>query len=182
MRRTEFLLTTVVSLVIFAALSGFGGEAMTYIYNGPESSQDIRYLHHWKYFARRWKRPRTNTGPIECMASEFMTERRQAFELKKGSGKLTVMYLSTAPDFEKNLTGDPYPGGQEPWRLLCFSDPHEQRGEISGTVQILDDLRKFSYGLGLGWIDVDILKSNRFTVVTGSSYEGPVRDDSGGEI
>src|SRR5207237_4020608 len=36
----------------------------------------------------------------------------------------------------------------------------------------LDDLRQFTYGLGLGWIDVEILKSNGFKVVTASNYDG----------
>ena len=36
----------------------------------------------------------------------------------------------------------------------------------------LDDLRGFSFGLGLGWLDVDILRANRLTVVTGSNDEG----------
>ena len=40
------------------------------------------------------------------------------------------------------------------------------------AVKSLDDLRRFSYGLGLGWIDVDILRHNGFNVVTGSSYDG----------
>jgi ABC-type amino acid transport substrate-binding protein len=39
-------------------------------------------------------------------------------------------------------------------------------------VKSLDDLRRFTYGLGLGWVDVDILKSNGFKVVTGSNYDG----------
>ncbi len=40
------------------------------------------------------------------------------------------------------------------------------------SVESLDDLRTFAFGLGLGWVDVGILKSNGFRVVTGSSYEG----------
>jgi hypothetical protein len=40
------------------------------------------------------------------------------------------------------------------------------------NVRSLDDLRVFSFGLGLGWIDVGILRNNGLRVVTGSSYDG----------
>jgi hypothetical protein len=171
MRRTEFLLTTVVWLVIFAALSGFGGEAMTYIYNAPESSLDKRYLYHWEILRTALEVTKDKYGPYRMMASDFMTERRQAFELKNATGKLTVMYLSTTPDFEKNLTPIRIPVDKNLGGYCVFLIRKENARKFA-TVRSLDDLRKFSYGLGLGWIDVDILKSNDFKVVTGSSYEG----------
>jgi ABC-type amino acid transport substrate-binding protein len=40
------------------------------------------------------------------------------------------------------------------------------------NVKSLADLRKFSFGMGLGWIDVGILRASNFKVVTGSSYDG----------
>ena len=42
-------------------------------------------------------------GPLSDGAAEAMTERRQAYELRNASGKLTVMYLGTTPDFEREL-------------------------------------------------------------------------------
>jgi ABC-type amino acid transport substrate-binding protein len=39
-------------------------------------------------------------------------------------------------------------------------------------VRTLEDLRAFRFGLGLGWIDVDILRHSGLHVVTGSSYDG----------
>jgi hypothetical protein len=104
-------------------------------------------------------------------ASEFMTEQRQAFELKKGSGKLSVMYLSTLPDFERNLAAIHIPVDKNLGGYCVFLIRTNNVAKFR-AVQRLDDLREFRFGLGLGWIDVDILKSNRFTVVTGSSYEG----------
>src|SRR5947207_1265158 len=49
---------------------------------------------------------------------------------------------------------------------------HPPESSLDVLVKSLDDLHKFTYGLGLGWIDVDILKASRFNVVTGSSYDG----------
>jgi ABC-type amino acid transport substrate-binding protein len=144
---------------------------MTYIYHPPESSLDVRYLYHWEILRTALDKTTAKWGPYRMVPSELMTESRQAFELKSGSGKLTVMYLGTTPDFEKNLIPIRIPvdrnlGG---YGIFLIRDGEQKRFE---SVKTLDDLRKFSYGLGLGWIDVDILKSNHFNVVTGSSYEG----------
>ena len=144
---------------------------MTYIYHPPESSLDVRYLYHWEILRTALEKTKPKWGPYQMVASEAMTEQRQAFELKNKTGKLTVMYLSTTPDFERNLVPIRIPvdrnfGG---YGIFLIRDGEQKRFE---SVKTLDDLRKFSYGLGLGWIDVDILKSNHFNVVTGSSYEG----------
>lgn len=171
MRRTEFLLTTVVWLVIFGALPVFGGEAMTYVYNAPESVQDTRYLYHWEILRTALEKTKDKYGPYRMVPSELMTERRQAFELKHATGKLTVMYLSTVPDFETNLIPIRIPVDKNLGGYCVFLIRKEKAAKFR-KVETLDDLRKFSYGLGLGWIDVDILKSNNFKVVTGSSYEG----------
>jgi ABC-type amino acid transport substrate-binding protein len=100
-----------------------------------------------------------------------MTERRQAYELKNHTGKLTVMYLSTTPDFERNLIPIHIPvdknlGG---YSVFLIRKDEQQRFD---SLRTLDDVRKLSFGVGLDWIDVDILKANGFRVVTGSSYEG----------
>ena len=100
-----------------------------------------------------------------------MTEQRQAFELKNKTGKLTVMYLSTTPDFEHNLVPIHIPVDKNLGGYCVFLIRKGEQPRFD-AVKSLDDLHKFSYGLGLGWIDVGILKASRFTVVTGSDYEG----------
>ena len=103
--------------------------------------------------------------------SEFMTKKRQASELKAATGKLTVMYLSTTPDFETNLIPVRIPVDKNLGGYCIFLIRKENRDKFK-NIKSVDGLRKFTYGLGLGWIDVDILKSNDFKVVTGSSYDG----------
>jgi hypothetical protein len=159
------------ALVFIAGARVTGAEVMTYIYNGPESSQDIRYVYHWEILRTALEKTQDKYGPYKMQASEFMTEQRQAFEVKMGSGKLSVMYLSTVPDFERNLVAIHIPVDKNLGGYCVFLIRTNNAAKFR-AVQTLDDLRKFRYGLGLGWIDVDILKSNRFTVVTGSNYEG----------
>ncbi|HYI10433.1 MAG TPA: hypothetical protein VEK57_15340 [Thermoanaerobaculia bacterium] len=162
---------------LLAVLAGWSASAsaaaapMRYVFHPPESSRDVRYLYHWEILRTALEKTRGKWGAYEMVPSRLMSERRQAFELKNATGELTVMYLSTTPDFEKNLIPVRIPvdrnlGG---YCVFLIRKGDEKR---FASIRSLDDLRAFRYGLGLGWIDVDILRSNRFRVVTGSSYEG----------
>src|SRR5579862_5795681 len=103
--------------------------------------------------------------------SVFMTENRQAFELRNATCKLTVMYLSTTPDFERDLIPVRIPVDKNLGGYCVFLINRQDQNRFA-NIQTLDDLKKFTYGLGLGWIDVGILKSNGLKVVTGSNYDG----------
>jgi len=171
MWRLKLWQSAAIYLITFACAHTAVCAPMVYIYNAPESDLDQRYVYHWEILRTALKRTRDKYGVYEMRPSGFMTEERQAFELKKGTGKLTIMYLSTIPDFERNLVPIRIPVDKNLGGYCIFLIRKENAAKFH-EVRTLDDLRKFSYGLGLGWIDVDILKSNRFKVVTGSSYEG----------
>jgi Bacterial extracellular solute-binding proteins, family 3 len=146
-------------------------ETMTYIVHPPESALDVRYQYHWEILKTALDRTTPRWGAYQIQQAEFMTERRQAFELKKATGKLTVMYLSTTPDFEENLIPVRIPvdknlGG---YCILLIRRGDQPRIDAARSVA---DLRRLTFGLGLGWIDVDILRANGLKVVTGSSYDG----------
>jgi ABC-type amino acid transport substrate-binding protein len=81
------------------------------------------------------------------------------------------MYLGTKPEFEKNLIPIRIPVDKNLGGYCIFLIRKENEGRFR-SVTTIEDLRKFTYGLGLGWIDVDILRSNTFKVVTGSNYDG----------
>ena len=166
-RGPAFLLALL--LVSFAAASR--AQVMTYIYHAPESSLDVRYLYHWEILRTALERTSPKWGAYRMVPSGFMTERRQAFELKNATGKLSVMYLSTTPDFEQHLIPIRIPVDKN-LGAYCVFLIHSKDQQRFANVRSLDDLRRFTYGLGLGWIDVDILKANGFRVVTGSSYDG----------
>lgn len=144
---------------------------MRYIYHPPESSLDVRYLYQWEVLRTALEKTAGKWGPWQMVPSELMTEQRQAFELKHATGKLTVMYLSTTPDFEKTLIPIRIPvdrnlGG---YSVLLIRKEDQKR---FNDIRSVSDLRRFTYGLGLGWIDVGILRTNKFKVITGSSYDG----------
>ncbi len=144
---------------------------MTYVYNAPESALDVRYQYHWEILRTALEKTTPKWGPYRMMRSEFMTERRQTLELKNATGKLTVMYLSTTPEFERDLIAIHIPVDKNLGGYCVFLIRKNDRSRFA-NVRSLADLRKFTFGLGLGWIDVDILKEARLPVVTGSSYDG----------
>jgi ABC-type amino acid transport substrate-binding protein len=144
---------------------------MTYIYHPPESSLDVRYVYHWEILQTALEKTKPKWGPYRMVPSARMTEQRQAYELKNHTGRLTVMYLSTTPEFEKALIPIRIPVDKNLGGYCVFLIRKDEQARFA-AVKALDDLRRFSYGLGLGWIDVGILRRNGFSVVTGSSYDG----------
>src|SRR5258706_16172717 len=95
--------SALLAILLLIASVAESREVMTYIYDAPESSLDVRYLYHWEILRTALERTTPKWGAYRMVPSGFMTERRQAFELKKATGKLTGRYLSTTPDFEESL-------------------------------------------------------------------------------
>jgi ABC-type amino acid transport substrate-binding protein len=168
MEKKPALLFVILLLVPYVARAT---DAMTYIYNAPESDLDKRYVYHWKILDTALQKTRQKYGPYRMVPSEPMTERRQANEMKSASGRLTVMYLGTSQDLERSLVPVRIPVDRNLGGYCVFLIRRADKHRFE-SIESLEDLRRFSYGLGLGWLDVEILRSNRFRVVTGSSYEG----------
>ena len=146
-------------------------EVMTYIHHPPESARDVRCAYQWEVPRAALEKTKPEWGPYRMVASEVMTERRQAYELRNATPNLTVMYLGTTPDFERELVPVRIPVDRNLGGYGIFLVRAGEQARFD-AVRGLDDLKKFTYGLGLGWIDVEILRSNGFRVVTGSSYDG----------
>ncbi len=144
---------------------------MRYVYNGPESSLDKRYDYHWAILERALEATQPKYGSYAMQSRPGMTEKRQLEDLKSAiPGGLTVMYLGTTPEMERELIPVRIPVDKNLGGYCVFLIRSENR-TLFDSVRSVDDLRKFKYGLGLGWIDVDILRSNRFEVVTASCYD-----------
>ena len=144
---------------------------MVYIYNSPESNLDSRYNYQWEILNRALEKTRQNYGDYILKPSSPMTELRQVKELKKANGNLTVMYLGSSTEFEQTLLPIRISVDKNLSSYMVYLIRKENQSRFS-EVKSLNDLRKLSIGLGLGWIDVDILRASNFNVVTGSSYEG----------
>ncbi len=144
---------------------------MVYKYNTAESALDTRYEYHWAILRAALERTREKWGDYRMEPAVFMAEQRQSFELKNATDKLTVMYLGTSKDLEATLVPVRIPvdknlGG---YMVMLIRKEDQPKFEAMNSVA---DLQKFRIGLGLGWLDVDILRADGFNVVTGSSYDG----------
>ena len=144
---------------------------MTYIAIGPESATDVRHEYTWEMLRAALECTTAAYGPYRLQAAEAMAVDRQAHELRQATGKLTTMYMDTRPAFERDLIGVhiPIDKGLVSYRVLLI---RRQRRDDFSSISTLDDLRRFSFGLGVGWIDTAIMRHNGFTIVTGSNYEG----------
>ncbi len=144
---------------------------MEYIYNAPESDNDVRYDYHWEILKTALEKTKENYGPYIMARAKLMSETRQAFELLNKTGALTVMYLDTKPSLEKNLYPVRIPVDKNlcGYRIMLIRKDDQQK---FNAIKTLDDLKKISIGQGNDWTDVDILKSDSFNIVTGSDYEG----------
>jgi len=149
-------------------------DGMTYVYNAPESALDRRYDYHWEILRTALERTRPTYGPYSMQPSVGMNEKRQTSELLRASGKLTVMYLGTTRALERELIPVRIPVDKNLGGYCVYLIRRDAAPRFA-AVRTLDELMRLSVGLGLGWIDVDILRSNHFNVVTGSSYDGLFR-------
>ena len=144
---------------------------MRYVYHPPESKLDHRYIYQWKMLEISLEQTVATFGPYTMEPSAFMTERRQAHELMNATGLLSVMYLSPTPELEKHLIPVRIPVDKNLGGYCVFLLRAQDLPRLA-AVRTADGLRPFRIGLGLGWVDVGILESNGFRVVTGSSYDG----------
>ena len=144
---------------------------MVYVFNAPESARDVRYDYQWEILRSALDTTHAKWGPYRMVKSAAMGERRQAHELLHASGKLSVMYLDTRPELERGLRAIHIPVDRNlvGYRVLLV---RKDRRDDFRHVRSLDQLKRFGFGLGLGWADVDVLRHNGLRVITGSSYEG----------
>jgi ABC-type amino acid transport substrate-binding protein len=131
----------------------------------------VRYEYHWEILRTALDETRATWGDYRMMKSDTMSERRQAHELENATGKLSVMYLGTTPEFERKLTGVHIPVDRNLGGYSVLLVRHDRAAEFN-DIHSVADLHRLSFGLGLGWVDVDILRHNGLRVVTGSSYDG----------
>ncbi len=149
----------------------FADSTMVYIYNAPESVLDRRYDYQWEILKTALEKTTAKYGGYRLEPAVSMSEARQAHELKNVTGRLTVMYLDTNPEFEKTLLPVRIPVDKNLVGFRVFLIRKEDQPKFQ-AIKTLDDLRKFSIGAGSDWADVAILRKSGFTVVTGSAYDG----------
>lgn len=109
-------------------------------------------------------------GPFEIRTyPQTMSAQRAMEELKKPNGLVNLVWNGTSAERERVLL---------PVRISLLRDLNNYRlllirkgdqGRFDG-VRSLDDLKRFSAGMGMQWPDSDILRANGIKVVTGMGH------------
>lgn len=149
-------------------------EPMRYIYAPPESAYDRRLDFRLAVLRAALDRTRDRYGPYVLEPADVepaMSLDRQANCVRDPASPLTFVVRSTNPQLERDLTPVriPIDRGLTGYRIFLVRRDDLPRFAAAHT---LDDLRRFTYGAGISWLDNDTLRANEFRVVTGSDYEG----------
>jgi hypothetical protein len=144
---------------------------MLYIHIGPESADDHRYTYHWQVLTHALEKTSAKYGPYRVRPADFMSEERQAFELRRQSGKLTVLLRGDTLEYDKafECVRIPVDKGLLGYRVFLIRSEDQARLTRATT---LDELRKLTIGQGSGWKDIEILRANGLKVMTGDDYAG----------
>lgn len=157
--------------LLHAAATCAAEEPMTYRHNGPESASDKRYDYHWEILRTALEYTREQYGPYRIEKSQAMTETRQLRELQKADGLINLMYLGTNAELEERLTPVRIPVDRNlsGYFILLIRAGDQPRFD---RIQSLEQLRSLTFGMGSGWLDVNVYAHNQLKVVTGSQYDG----------
>lgn len=107
-------------------------------------------------------------GDTVDVRSQQLTQARVMEEVRLG--KLDVMWLASNQQSEEQMLPIRFPllKGLLGYRI-CIINPNRQSKFLA--VDSIDEVKGLSFGQGLGWPDVDILRSNDLNVVTTAKYE-----------
>lgn len=145
--------------------------AMVYVLNGPQSPADHRYDFHWEILKTALERTVAKHGPYRIEKSAAMSEARQTQELQDATGKLTVMYLGTSPELERDLIPVRIPVDKNLSGYFVLLIRSENAAKFRDA-QTLEGLKKFTFGLGVDWLDNLVYEHNGLRVTKGSEYDG----------
>ena len=144
---------------------------MRYIYPPPESGADVRMNYYWELLHAALEDTLPQWGPYTMGTSSKVLNAARAELLLAASTEITLMARTTSTEREKNLQAIliPLDKGLTGYRLFLTETATQEK--VNG-VRSLNDLKSFTIGQGVNWIDADILQNAGLQVVTGPHYEG----------
>lgn len=164
MYRLLFLL-----LSLFLSSTSLAATRFTYI--SPESEKDPRMTYDRELLRLALDKTRDTFGDYELQPAPPMTKARVrlSLELNSFTNLFAMDSYSSARD-EKGLAYVRFPVhlGIVSYRI-CFVSPGQQAA--IAQVHDLEGLRRFSFGQGKGWLDVEILRHAGLKVVEVDGYE-----------
>lgn len=149
------------ALALAALLPASGAPSTEVIYPGD----DFRYAEYIELLHTALEKTVATDGPFTLHPARLpMTEPRFLLEARKGR-LVNVVWSASDRDKEAQLIPIriPLSKGLLGWRVMLIE--HRMQGRLE-HVSTLEDLKDFSFGLGLGWGDVPIYRSAGLNVMT----------------
>ena len=145
-------------------------EPMRYIYPPPESGADVRMNYYWELLHAALEETSPQWGAYTMGTSSKVLNAARAELQLVASQEITVMARTTSAEREKNLHTIliPLDKGLTGYRLFLTKQATQHR---LSAVRSLNDLKEFSIGQGVNWIDSDILRNAGLRVVTAPNYD-----------
>lgn len=147
-------------------------ESTVVAYPRSISPTDSQYLYDYELLRLALDKTQAEFGPYELRQSELpMNQARAAEEIVAGSGTINVFARSTSVEHEASMLPIriPIDKGLISYRVFLIRAEAQPR---FAAVRTLDELRRFSVGSFVTWVDTKVLRDGGFNVVTGDSYEG----------
>jgi ABC-type amino acid transport substrate-binding protein len=163
-----------------AGLMGSGAsqaaEPVVLRYPAPQSPLDTRGADWLKLLEAVLQRTDGSHGPAVRLAPshEPLSELRQFAELDAGSGLLHVTVATPSARRKTRAIGIDF-DVRRGLLGMRISLVDQQRAAAIASIRELEDLRRFTIGQGLGWVDVDVYRSNGLEVVTAPRYDNLFR-------
>lgn len=150
--------------------TAFAKEPMRYIYPPPESGADVRMNYYWELLHAALEETNPQWGAYTMGTSSKVLNAARAELQLAASNEVTVMARTSSIDREKTLLPVlvPLDKGLTGYRLFLTDKATQNK---LNAVRTLDDLKGFSIGQGVNWIDGDILRNAGLRVVTGPNYD-----------
>ena len=163
---------TSVFFLVLSCLFGFNTAfAKTiFTYRASENAKDIRFKYDRALMELALEKTIKSYGPYRLVPSREMSINRAQVMAQTGKIPNFFCKLSVSKERTENLGYVPFPidRGIVGYRVFFVAPGAAQRLK---QINSLEQLKEFTIGQRLGWMDVNILTKNGFQVKTGDSYE-----------
>jgi len=149
-------------------------DSMVYVYQKKLSEDDVRRSEVIMLIKEALKRTEDTYGPFVLKPASVAASVNRTAHMIKNGGEVTVAWLDTTKQLEDILLPIliPIQKGIVGYRILLIRKENQEKFY---HVKNIDDLRSLKNGIGLGWINEDVMKLNDLPYEVTPSYEGLFR-------
>ncbi|MDO3383440.1 hypothetical protein [Gilvimarinus algae] len=169
MAKRAIALTTLLTLLTLCGVTQ-PSEPQVFTYRTPSSSADHRFSYEVELLRLALERTVPEYGPFQLQPGFSMNLPRAMAIARANALENLVIKTSYSDTLAEEFDYPPYPidRGIFSYRI-CFVN-NAKRQSVA-KADSLEQMRAFTIGQGVGWLDVEILRYNGLTVTESPSYE-----------